>query len=342
MSKRGSGPSMQWVKRSRKRSDHPETWDGFHGFQVSRFNERGDFVTEIRRLEEQLESMRRTVMKKDGTFKEYGSVRNKAGGGPIVMGEPEGPIGPPGPPGAQGPRGATGSSGRDGLDGNADIMIMDAIAGSTNAYGLTNHNYKMSGSMDMLASPHCNRFVFSSSPYSYRAIGMLFKPGVYQVSINFLEKVSSRYLVQFDLDNDHAFADENVLTIGTGSSNETTSIDRTYVVPHVANFYLAEFSTSTVGDYPDTTAQIVIRRVGSVEHDGTDDTLQIINGSTLTDQITVGGGLYWTGNTPSPPAGYHPNDHPSNGGTNEWAVVEQAADSGSSALAWIHRIKRFI
>src|SRR5210317_1801779 len=56
--------------------------------------------------------------------------------------------------------GATGPAGDNGFNANTDIMLLDGVSGNTNAYGLTEINYNMSSSIDMLADPYVKRFTF--------------------------------------------------------------------------------------------------------------------------------------------------------------------------------------
>ena len=66
--------------------------------------------------------------------------------------------------------------------------------------------------------------------------------------------------------------------------------------------------------------------------------MQDHNGFTNTDTKTIAGGIYWNSNYVLPPTGYAPSDHPSQGGSNEWAVIELAAETAQSTFGWIHRI----
>ena len=236
--------------------------------------------------------------------------------------------------------GATGPAGDNGVNANTDIMLLDGVSGNTNAYGLTEINYNMSSSIDMLADPYVKRFTFYASPYNWRGICLLFKPGIYNVTVNFLEKTVSRYHFQFDLDNNHTSGGEPATQYDTNTvANENIIFSRSYIVPHVANFYILEFQSSTVGDWTDNYPQIKFERIGNAEPSGTDDTLSIISGATLTDTKLIEGGIYWNSSTSNPPAsGYEPSNHTSQGGTNEWAVVEQAANNSQQVLAWVHRI----
>ena len=103
----------------------------------------------------------------------------------------EGPRGPPGSVGPIGPRGRDGSDGNHGSDGNADFMLIETIGStSSNASNEVGHlNWKVSGSVSMLADPYVIRQQGTSShihwgQHTVVTVGMLFKPGVNSVLIS--------------------------------------------------------------------------------------------------------------------------------------------------------------
>ena len=110
------------------------------------------------------------------------------------------------------------------------------------------------------------------------------------------------------------------------------------------NLHITERSSPTtqVAQFDNNYPQIIIERIGETEQTGTHATLNIPSGGTLTDTKLIEGGIYWSSNTSNPPAsGYEPSNHTSQGGTNEWAVVEQAAGTVQNVLGWVHRISHF-
>ena len=240
--------------------------------------------------------------------------------------------------------GATGPAGDNGFNANTDIMLLDATNHPNNSsYGLSQIDYKMSGSVDMLASPYTKRFNLTHGGKYYRGFSLLFRPGVYSLIVNFrIVTVSSMYFM-FDLDNDRVFVDDPATLYDSNiTSGQVLSFKRTYTVTHDSNFYFIERNNSTVHSYDRDYPQFKFERIGHIEPSGTDDTLDIPVGdqsTTLTDTKLIEGGIYWSSNTSNPPAsGYEPSNHTSQGGTNEWAVVEQAANNSQQVLAWVHRI----
>ena len=231
-----------------------------------------------------------------------------------------------------------------GASGPADILLLDATNHPNNSsYGLSQMDYKMSGSVDMLASPYTKRFNLTHGGKYYRGFSLLFRPGVYSLIVNFrIITVGAMYFM-FDLDNDRAFVDDPATLYDSNiTSGQVLSFKRTYTVTHDSNFYFIERNNSTVHSYDHDYPQFKFERIGHVEPSGTDDTLDIPvgnQGTTLTDTKLIEGGIYWNSSTSNPPpTGYEPSNHTSQGGTNEWAVVEQAANNSQQVLAWVHRI----
>jgi hypothetical protein len=234
--------------------------------------------------------------------------------------------------------GATGPAGDNGVNANTDIMLLNATNHTeTGNYGLVEMDYKMYGSTDLLASPQTKRFETSDK----RGFCLLFKPGIYQVTLNFrFGGYSGNIYMQFDNDNDYQFQDEPTIISSTNvASFETQNSSFNFIIEHNANLYIMEHKSVLIYNYAHNYPQIKIERIGHTEPSGTDDTLSIISGWTLTNTITIEGGIYWNSSTSNPPAsGYEPSNHTSQGGTNEWAVVEQAANNSQQVLAWVHRI----
>lgn len=258
--------------------------------------------------------------------------------------------GPPGAPGARGPSGPRGRSGIDGnhgVNGNADFMLLDAVPNPPTAYGITNFQYNIYGSSDMLADHRCIRSQ-GTSPHAYgnahhvRSIALLFKPGVYRFTVNRRTGNRDEYSFGFDLNHN------NVIGYMNGNedpfspvASDAPSITRTYIITNKTNFYFIERTNVSNSSYAAQAPQMIFERIGDVESSGNDDTLAGYLGVPVINTQTINGGLYW-GQAYQPPA---PSHHPSLFETNLFSVVELAAEnalsSAQQAFGWIHRIRRF-
>jgi hypothetical protein len=257
--------------------------------------------------------------------------------------------GPIGPPGLNGLNGIDGVDGAPGLDGNADFMVLDAIANAPTAYGATNFQYQIYGSTDMLADHRCIRSQ-GTSPHVYngnhhvRSIALLFKPGVYRFTFNSRNVHQDEYSFGFDVNHNHV--------IGYMNGNEdpwtpwaytpSATVSYTYMITNNTNFYFIERTNVTNSSYVAQRPQMIFERLGHVEESGTDDTLQGYWGVPVINTQTINGGLYWGQAYQPPPATHHPLQLVNN----PFSVVEVAAENGLSAaqqpFGWIHRIKRFL
>ena len=251
--------------------------------------------------------------------------------------------GPPGPRGLNGLNGIDGLDGAPGADGNADFMLLEAVQTGQNYYSITQMDYKISGSMDMLASHQVKRF----SGHGRYGVGMLFKPGVYEVTITYRRNNSTNDYLRYGFDIDGCYGiwgdcgnPGSAADWGTGF-HATNTTSRTFVVPNIRMFYILDQEGNDYYNDAVNTPQIVFKRIGHVEVSGTPSTLQDHENFQNTDTKTIAGGIYWNSNYGSPPASHHPSTHPSQGGTNEWAVIELAVETAQSAFGWIHRVKRF-
>lgn len=341
----GGNPPFKMHTYKRKRTRDEQQMDE----RRSMGREERDMRSHIRLLMSQMDAIKAAVLKKDGTFKEYGSVRNTAGGGPILMGEPDGPMGPPGPPGAQGPRGLTGFSGTNGLDGNADFMLLESVPTGSNEL-FSGPAMKIQGSLDMLADHRCIRsrgtsvHVYNGN-HEVQTIALLFKPGIYKVTLSSRTVHVDERAFGFDDNHNHLISYMNGgaedFAIPPNAYSGST-VTRIFEVKNNTNFYFVERTNSSYSDTNGHFPQMLFEKIGYIEETGTDDTLHGYLGVPVINTQPINGGLYWGTQHTAPPAGYHPNDHPSNGGSNEWAVIELAAETAQAQFGWIHRVKRFI
>jgi len=339
---------MHWVKRRRKRDDHPETWDGIYGFKRTNLTTQ---QSEIIRLQDQINILKQTVMKKDGTFKEYGSARNTSGGGPIILGDPvdEGAAGPPGPPGPQGVPGPSGSKGATGDDGSYDIMTLTNATTATGVSSNTrlyNMNFKITGTGDMLASNQAIRSVHSQVPTSNWTVDVLtlnFKPGQYKVTLTYRLNNAETIVYGFDTNHNRYMHFPNNssedgqwhLVDGGHSGTDITMFE----VGSVTNFHLGIRDSAGVRDSTANKMQIMFERIGDVESDGqTDQIIAYPLDGTLGNntQEFIHGGIYWGTTIGMPPT------HSVTGNVIEHIVigiVDAAKDAADAVTdGWIHRI----
>jgi hypothetical protein len=317
-------------------------------------------LAELRR---EVRILKQAVLKKDGTFKEYGSARNTSGGGPILMGPSimgdSGPIGPTGPQGPIGLTGATGPSGSNGLDGNADFMLLDAVWSSQNNVGtrLYNINWRVNGSVDMLADHRVFKNIRTNQGYNSNLtvdiVSLLFKPGIYKVTWTGLPQSSTTFGTVFGFDKNH----NNSLAVPTSfsgddgntlywSAGKTATYSIVESITSNTNFHFISRDTDTWRNVETIHPQLMIEKIGYVEPSGSGQVLLTPNGGSETDthfeSTVIDGGITWGQSYQAPPAWHHPSTHPSQGGSNEWAVIELAAESAEAQFGWIHRVRRFI
>jgi hypothetical protein len=250
--------------------------------------------------------------------------------------------------------GATGPAGDNGVNGNAEYWLLEATNHPNNdTYSLTQTDFKVSGTVDMLSDPRVHRA--DGVPwYGWKMIAMLFKPGVYQISLNGrLGPQINDLFIGFDVNNDGLLGinmpgTENYEGFNINTGNREASQAFTWVKQYTVHndsvlYFMEQYSNAgseqDFFNYPNQYLTILIDRIGYVEPSGTNGTLQVPSWATITDTRTVEGGWAWSNNTSNPPAsGYEPSNHTSQGGTNEWAVVEQAAETVQNVLGWVHRI----
>ena len=250
--------------------------------------------------------------------------------------------------------GATGPAGDNGINANTDIMLLEATNHpNNNTYSLTQTDFKVSGTVDMLSDPRVHR-AYGVPWYAWKMIAMLFKPGVYQISLNGrLGPQINDLFIGFDVNNDGLLGismpnTENYEGFIINTNNRDADQAFTWVKQYTVNndsvlYFMEQYanpdSEQDFYNYPNQYLTILIDRIGYVEPSGTNGTLQVPSWATITDTRTVEGGWTWSNNTSNPPpTGYEPSNHTSQGGTNEWAVVEQATNNSQQVLAWVHRI----
>ena len=223
--------------------------------------------------------------------------------------------------GATGPAGPVGS--------NTEVMLFDAVP--TSSYlGVTNFQYKIYGSTDMLADHSCIRSQGTSS-YAYnnnhnvRAIALLFKPGVYRFTLSARYGTMDEHTFGFDINHNNYIGymngDEDAFTPTAGSSSAVRSTTvRTFVITNNTNFYFIEKTNVTVSGYVAQAAQMMFEKIGNVESSGNDDTLAGYLGVNVINTEVIQGGLYW-GSTVTKPT--DPDEY---------------LDLNESGTEWIYRI----
>ena len=223
--------------------------------------------------------------------------------------------------GATGPAGPVGS--------NTEVMLFDAVPTSS-FLGVTNFQYKIYGSTDMLADHSCIRSEGTSS-YAYnnnhivRAIALLFKPGVYRFTLSARYGTMDEHTFGFDINHNNYIGymngDEDAFTPTAASSSAVRSTTvRTFVITNNTNFYFIERTNVTVSGYVAQTAQMMFEKIGNVESSGNDDTLAGYLGVNVINTEFIQGGLYW-GSTVTKPT--DPDEY---------------LDLNESGTEWIYRI----
>ena len=289
----------------------------------------------------------------------YHSVRNTANTQVILDSAQRGVPGERGARGVQGERGLRGLPGTNGLDGNAHMFFIQAIPVSSGiAYNqFANMNWRIEGSSDFLASPYVRRSQGQSGNIHWNqwqsvTTSMLFKPGKYKVTFNGRRRQGAGFAFGFDIDHNgmiggsYANPTQEAFAAPSGA-NDYVSISYVFTIRNNTNFFTLEQLPAVEGQWFQSNhscPQLMFEKIGAVEPSGSDDTLRDYAGMPAPNAVVLlTGDFDWAVPGGSAPAsGYHPSDHPDNGGNNEWAVVEQAANSGSNVLSWIHRVRRFI
>ena len=176
-------------------------------------------------------------------------------------------------------------------------MILNATNHTnTYSYGLTQMDYEIYGSTDILADQYCLRSQTTSN--SYKSLSMLFNPGVYRVTIDYRRGDFSGLLwFGFDLDHDNlvGFTDEEPGYISNNNQDAhgTYHAERVFIVPNKTNFHYYEQSSSNFYNYPNGFPQIIFYQIDQVESSGSDDTLSQLSGWHVTDTKLINGGIYW-------------------------------------------------
>jgi hypothetical protein len=179
-----------------------------------------------------------------------------------------------------------------------EFMILNATNHTnTNTSGMTQMDYEILGSTDMLADSYCLRGYSSSK--SYRSLNMLFHPGIYKITLNCTRNYKHNLWFGFDLDNDdipgiysNGGENEEPMTL-SNDPNQVTSITRVFAVYHKANFGFLEAVQNTFFNYPNAFPQIIFERIGHVVPSGTDGTLTVFSTFSITDTKLINGGIYW-------------------------------------------------
>jgi len=179
-----------------------------------------------------------------------------------------------------------------------EFMILNATNHTnTNTSSMTQMDYEILGSTDMLADSYCLRGY--SSSISYRSLNMLFHPGIYKITLNCTRNYKHNLWFGFDLDNDdipgiysNGGENEEPMTL-SNDPNQVTSITRVFAVYHKANFGFLEAVQNTFFNYPNAFPQIIFERIGHVVPSGTDGTLTVFSTFSITDTKLINGGIYW-------------------------------------------------
>lgn len=270
----------------------------------------------------------------------------------------EGPRGPAGPSGPPGPSGRHGVDGNHGLDGNADFIHLDAVFSSQNNVGsrLYNIDWNVIGSADLLADHRAFKNILTNqgnNNITVDVITLLFKPGVYKITWSGFPQNGTTYGTVFGFDKNHSntIPIPNIFSGDDGNTlfwapNNTTTYTIVQSISSNTCFDFVSRDTDTWRNVETIHSQLLIERIGHVEPLGTDQTLRTPNGGSELDphfdSTIIADGIIWGQSYQAPPASYHPSTHTSQGGSNEWAVIELAADTFQTQFGWIRRIKRFI
>jgi hypothetical protein len=258
--------------------------------------------------------------------------------------------GPPGPRGLNGLNGIDGLDGAPGADGNADFMLLNAVGTGGNNLGITNFDYTIHGSTDMLADHRVIRCQGTSGSiyngnHNVRTMSLLFKPGVYRFTVTGSPMMpGDTHAYGFDTDHNHLIGYQDITAEPyqppQGGYYPGTTV-RTYIITNNTNFYYVERTNVAFVTGNSRAPQLMFEKIGNVESSGSDDTLAGYTNLPIINTEIIDGGISWNQVYQPPPATHHPSTHPSNGGSNEWAVIELIAGGPYQQFGWIHRIKRF-
>ena len=225
--------------------------------------------------------------------------------------------------GATGPAGPVGS--------NTEVMLFESVFNPSNSgqLGITNFDYKIYGSTDMLADYRSIRSQGTASHiyngnHQVRVMALLFKPGVYRFTLSARTGSSDTTAFGFDLNHNHkiGYMDGTEDAFAGTFSNNTFggTCVRTYVITNNTNFYYVERTNVAYITGPSSHPQMMFEKIGNVEASGNDDTLAGYLDVSIINTEFIQGGLYWDSNVTKPT---DPNEY---------------IDLNESGSEWIYRI----